>query len=131
MGRPRQFDEAEAVDAAAAVFRQRGYASTSVDHLVDATGVHRGSLYGVFGSKQGLFMRVLEAVDGASVSAERLDVILVGLLELAPADPRVRERIAGLLDAHRITPEQLGDRLLIRSGLETHHSTSEGNRHAQ
>jgi AcrR family transcriptional regulator len=107
-----------AVAAAAAVFRQRGYGSTSVDHLVEATGVHRGSLYGVFGSKHGLFLRVLDAVDATDVgSVERLDVILVGLLELAPVDPRIRERIADLLGAHGITEEQLGSRLLIRSGL--------------
>lgn len=105
------------MDAAAAVFRQRGYASTSVDHLVEATGVHRGSLYGVFGSKHGLFMRVLEAVDATSRPIERLDVILVGLLELAPTDPGVRGRIAGLLETHGITEEQLGSRLLTRAGL--------------
>lgn len=105
------------MDAAAAVFRQRGYASTSVDHLVEATGVHRGSLYGVFRSKHGLFMRVLDAVHATSGSVERLDVILVGLLELAPADPRVRERIASLLEAHGITAEELGSRLLTRAGL--------------
>lgn len=118
MGRPRQFEEMRAVAAAAAVFRQRGYRSTSVDHLVEATGVHRGSLYGVFGSKHGLFLRVLDAVDATDVgSVERLDVILVGLLELAPADPSIRERIADLLEAHGITEEQLGSRLLVRAGL--------------
>nr|WP_231713112.1 helix-turn-helix domain-containing protein [Arthrobacter sp. zg-Y769] len=117
MGRPRKFEETGAVDAAAAVFRQRGYASTSVDHLVEATGVHRGSLYGVFGSKHGLFLRVLDAVDPAGGSDESLDVILVGLLELAPTDQRVRERIAGLLEVHGITEEQLGRRLLTRAGL--------------
>lgn len=118
MGRPRQFEEIGAVNAAAAVFRQRGYASTSVDHLVEATGVHRGSLYGVFGSKYGLFLRVLDVLDAADADpAVRLDVILVGLLELAPTDPRVRKRIAGLLTAHGITDMQLSNRLLSRAGL--------------
>ncbi|GAA0987131.1 TetR/AcrR family transcriptional regulator [Nocardioides aquaticus] len=119
MGRPRQFDETVAVGAAAAVFCQRGYASTSIDHLVDTTGVHRGSLYGAFGSKHGMFLRVLDAVDATEASStERLDVILVGLLELAPTDPRVRERIEGLLEAHAITEEQLGRRLLARAWLQ-------------
>ncbi|SDE29410.1 TetR/AcrR family transcriptional regulator [Auraticoccus monumenti] len=124
MGRPRGFEEAVAVDAAATVFRRRGYASTSVDHLVEATGVHRGSLYGTFGSKQGLFMRVLDAVDAASDSEGRLDVVLVGLLELAPEDRRVRERIAGLLEVHGITEEELGSRLLTRAGLHQEKETS-------
>lgn len=119
MGRPRKFEEAAAVDAAVAVFRQRGYASTSVDHLVEATGVHRGSLYGVFGSKHGLFMRALDAVDDTGREVERLDLVLVGLLELAPTDPRVRERITHLLEAHSITKEHLAARLLARAGLHT------------
>lgn len=119
MGRPRQFDEIGAVGAAATVFCQRGYASTSIDHLVETTGMHRGSLYGVFGSKHGLFLRVLDAVDAREApSAQRLDVILVGLLELAPTDPRVRERITRLLEAHDITDDQLGNRLLARAGLQ-------------
>lgn len=112
------------MDAAVAVFRQRGYASTSVDHLVEATGVHRGSLYGVFGSKHELFMRALEAVDVADRPVERLDVILVGLLELAPTDLRVRERIARLVTTHSITEDHLGRRLLARAGL--HHEEETG-----
>lgn len=118
MGRPRQFEEASAVDAAADLFRKRGYAATSVDHLVEATGVHRGSLYGVFGSKLGLFLRVLDAVNASHTDpAQRLDVILVGLLELSPTDLRVREQIASLISTNAITEEQLGTRLLARAGL--------------
>ncbi|QVT77782.1 hypothetical protein ENKNEFLB_00151 [Nocardioides aquaticus] len=66
-----------------------------------------------------MFLRVLDAVDATEASStERLDVILVGLLELAPTDPRVRERIEGLLEAHAITEEQLGRRLLARAWLQ-------------
>jgi AcrR family transcriptional regulator len=119
MGRPGKFQESEAVNAAARVFRQRGYASTSVDHLVDATGVHRGSLYGVFGSKHGLFLRVLDALnaDDADQTA-RLDVVLIGLLELSPTDPGVRHRITDMLTTHHITTAQLGTRLLDRAGVD-------------
>ncbi|MFD7640490.1 TetR/AcrR family transcriptional regulator [Kitasatospora sp. NPDC059795] len=59
MGRPRAFDEAEAVRAAAALFAERGYDGTSVDDLVQGLGVHRGSLYKVFGSKRGLYLAAL------------------------------------------------------------------------
>ncbi|MGC4029812.1 MAG: helix-turn-helix domain-containing protein [Steroidobacteraceae bacterium] len=106
-----------AVAAAAAVFRRRGYAATSIDHLVEATGMHRGSLYGVFGSKHGLFLRVLDAAASSIDPADRLDLMLVALLELAPVDPRVRERLGKLLSENGITEEQLGGRLLIRAGL--------------
>lgn len=113
------------MDAAAGVFRQRGYAATSVDHLVEATGVHRGSLYGVFGSKRGVFLRVLDAADAERPGAqEQLDVLLVGMLELAPTDPAVARRIAQVVETHHITPEQLGSRLLERAGLPTHQEES-------
>ncbi|MDF2823773.1 MAG: transcriptional regulator TetR family [Mycobacterium sp.] len=118
MGRPRKFDEEAAVDAAAAVFRHGGYAATSVDHLVAATGVHRGSLYGVFGSKHGLFLRVLDAAAAPETDpVERLDVLLVTLLELAPDDPRIREQAHTIIDEYDVTAQQLGARLLARAEL--------------
>lgn len=104
--------------AAAAVFRQGGYAATSIDHLVDATGMHRGSLYNVFGSKHGLFLRVLAAAAAPdSDPVERLDVLLVALLELAPADARVRERVASIIGENGLTAQQFGGRLLARAEL--------------
>lgn len=118
MGRPRQFDELTALAAAASVFRQRGYAATSIDHLVEATGVHRGSLYGVFGSKHGLFLRVLDAAALPAVDPlERLDVVLVALLELAATDQRVRSQVHGIISENDVTGKQLGERLLARAGL--------------
>ncbi|MGY6655912.1 helix-turn-helix domain-containing protein [Amycolatopsis sp. TRM77291] len=118
MARPRQFDEKTAIEAAAAVFRQRGYHATSVDHLVEATGVHRGSLYGAFGSKHGLFARVLEHVAAdRHDSAGRLDVLLVALLELAPEDERLRARVRAVIEDRGTTPDELGRRLMARAGL--------------
>jgi AcrR family transcriptional regulator len=118
MGRPRSFDEARAVDAAAAVFRRGGYAAASVDDLVEATGVHRGSLYNVFGSKHGLFLRVLDAAAASDADpAERLDVLLVALLELASVDVRVRDRVGSIVSQNGVTAKQLGERLLARAEL--------------
>ena len=54
MGRPRAFSESDVVASASAVFARRGFAATSVDDLVRATGVGRASLYGA-----GLFQRCL------------------------------------------------------------------------
>lgn len=59
MGRPRTFDEDEAVAAAARLFAVHGFEGTSVDDLVGALGIHRGSLYKVFGSKRGLYLAAL------------------------------------------------------------------------
>src|SRR3954453_10478607 len=59
MGRPRGFDEAEVIRAAAALFAGRVYDGVSVDDLVSHLGVHRNSLYKTFGSKRGLYLAAL------------------------------------------------------------------------
>lgn len=61
MARPRQFDEAEVVDKATQVFWARGYRATTPRDLLEATGLSRSSLYNTFGSKEGLFLRSLQA----------------------------------------------------------------------
>lgn len=43
------------------VFCTHGYDATSIDDLVAATGLKRGSLYQAFGSKRGVFLKVLQA----------------------------------------------------------------------
>jgi AcrR family transcriptional regulator len=60
-GRPRSFDEADAVERAIRVFRSKGYDGVTVDDLVAGMGVGRPSLYSVFGDKRTLFLRALRA----------------------------------------------------------------------
>src|ERR1700720_2553117 len=60
MARPRKFDESDVVAAARDEFWTRGYAATSVDDLTSVTGLGKGSLYGAFGDKHGLFLRALD-----------------------------------------------------------------------
>ncbi len=60
MAGPREFDEAQVVQSATLVFWQKGYLGTSVQDLVDATGLLPGSLYGAFGDKHGLFVASLD-----------------------------------------------------------------------
>ncbi len=60
-GRPRSFDEAEALEKATQVFWSKGYDGVTIDDLVDGMGVGRPSLYAVFGDKRAIFLRVLEA----------------------------------------------------------------------
>ena len=49
---------AEVVDIAARVFAERGYHATSIDDLVEATGLARGGLYYYIGGKQDLLIRI-------------------------------------------------------------------------
>ncbi|MEZ4393745.1 MAG: TetR/AcrR family transcriptional regulator [Polyangiales bacterium] len=60
MARPREFDEDEVLERALGLFWSRGYDATSVQDLVDATGLSRASLYGAFGDKDALFRKVLD-----------------------------------------------------------------------
>ena len=60
MARPRKFDESDVVAAARDEFWTRGYTATSVDDLTAATGLGKGSLYGAFGDKHGLFLLALD-----------------------------------------------------------------------
>ncbi|QEC47398.1 TetR/AcrR family transcriptional regulator [Baekduia soli] len=48
------------VDAAAAVFARKGFHATSVDDLVEATGLQRGGLYYYMKGKQDLLIRIHE-----------------------------------------------------------------------
>lgn len=59
-GRPRTFDEAAALQIARDLFWERGYDGTSMKDLVEALGVTPPSIYAAFGSKDGLYDRVLD-----------------------------------------------------------------------
>ena len=69
MARIREFEPKEALEKAMLVFWQKGYADTSIDDLVDATGVSRYGLYGEFGSKHGLFLASLDHYQDTAVNA--------------------------------------------------------------
>jgi len=60
VGRPRQFDEDEVLDAAMKAFWANGYEATSLADLVSVTGLHKGSLYQAFGDKHSLFIQTLK-----------------------------------------------------------------------
>ncbi|MGV9677529.1 TetR/AcrR family transcriptional regulator [Nocardia sp. NPDC003482] len=60
MGRPRQFDESELLDAATELFWAKGFDNTSVEDVSKLTGVGNGSIYAAYGSKRGLFLAAFE-----------------------------------------------------------------------
>ena len=60
MPRTREFDPNQALDKAMNVFWRKGYANTSIEDLVNVTGVNRYGLYDEFESKRGLFLACLD-----------------------------------------------------------------------
>ena len=92
-GRPRSFDEAEALEQATRVFWAKGYDGTTVDDLVAGTGVSRPSLYATFGDKEALFMRCLEHYAGRAV---------LYAAQVLSAAPTIQDAVAGFL---RLTVE--------------------------
>ncbi|QGX87057.1 TetR family transcriptional regulator [Escherichia coli] len=70
-GRPRRFAPEQAVSAAKVLFHQKGFDAVSVAEVTDYLGINPPSLYAAFGSKAGLFSRVLnEYVGTEAIPAE-------------------------------------------------------------
>ncbi len=55
MARTKSFDQAEVLKKIQKLFWDKGFNGTSVDDLVNATGLSRSSLYDTFGDKEDLF----------------------------------------------------------------------------
>ena len=67
MPRPREFDEDRVLLAVRDEFWDKGYAATSMDDLLRVSGLGKGSLYGAFGDKRSLFLRVLRDYDDTNL----------------------------------------------------------------
>ena len=74
MARPRTFEEEAVLDAAEREFWSTGYRGTSIDDVAAATGLGKGSLYGAFGDKHQLFLRVFDRYCTA-VTAQTRDAL--------------------------------------------------------
>ena len=85
----KRFDEAAVLDRLMAVFWARGYEAATIDDLVAATGVKRGSLYNAFGDKEQMFLAAV------SRYAATVESPLLAMLD-AP-DPKAG--VARLFDA--------------------------------
>jgi AcrR family transcriptional regulator len=87
------------IDAAARVFAERGYAGASVDRILAAAGLSKGTFYWHFASKEELFLTLVD---------ERIDQPARALMEVtrtAPAEaataPTVSRGLAALFTGER------------------------------
>lgn len=92
----KQFNKSEALDRAMQTFWMRGYEATSMQELVDRTGVNRGSLYATYGDKRALFLASLRSYD------ERRRSLLGELERRLPWRDAIRRAFANFLD--EVTP---------------------------
>lgn len=88
-GRPRKFDPDEAVVTAQQLFHEKGYDALSVSDLTKALGINPPSFYAAFGSKAGLYAKILDryAVTGA-----------IPLTKILREDRPLAESLAELLE---------------------------------
>lgn len=120
-GRPRRFDAECAVETAQALFHARGYDGVSLTDLTKAFGINPPSFYASFGSKHGLFFRVLDryAETGA-----------IPFTDILRSDRPVTEGIIHLLEeaAHRYSADPTARGCLVLEG--THSNDDEARRRA-
>jgi AcrR family transcriptional regulator len=122
-GRPRAFDEGEAVEIAMHLFWRYGYEGVGVADLTKAVGVAPPSLYGVFGNKANLYRRSLElysqkfrlvdsgAVGEATSMAEAVSLLLTAAVEIvtSPLGERSCMISSGMLYSHPDHAELAGE----------------------
>lgn len=64
-GRPRAFNEQEALRAGMEVFAEKGYLATNLDDLTTAMGINRFSIYSTYGNKEDLYVKAMMAFNDA------------------------------------------------------------------
>lgn len=130
MGRAISFDLDRAMDAAMRQFWKSGYAATSLQDLLSATGLGAGSFYNTLKSKKQLFLETLRRYGDVEV-AKRLDALTsetttgAGLRAMyrlafdALDNPETPSRLC--LIAGMVTPDVLGDpdmRVIVEDAQE-------------
>lgn len=103
MGRPREFDDGEAVRAAMETFWTRGYEATSTTDLCASTRLGRGSLYNAFGGKHQLYLASLRMYAEAGFADQ-----LATLRQPKPARERLRELMLCVIDTDLDDPTRRG-----------------------
>ncbi len=83
-GRPRAYQPEVALGRALDLFRNNGFAATSLDDLSTATGMNRPSLYGAFGDKRELYIK--------SYARYRADARAV-MIDIFKDDMPIRKRL--------------------------------------
>jgi TetR/AcrR family transcriptional repressor for divergent bdcA len=108
-GRPRLFDPEEAVATAQQLFHARGYDAVSVADLTEALHISPPSFYAAFGSKAGLYARVLDRWNGTGA---------IPIADILRPDLPVADCLAALLEeaARRYAAHPIATGCLVLEG---------------
>jgi TetR/AcrR family transcriptional repressor of nem operon len=96
-GRPKDFDEAAVLDKAVELFWKKGYEATSLEQLLAAMGMGKGSMYHNFGNKREVFKLTLN----------RFSQKFIGWLDTELT--KAKDPIAFIKDYFRGIPKQGAD----------------------
>lgn len=112
MSRPREFDEAAALNLAVACFWSRGFESTSMRDLSDQMGLTSASIYNAFGDKRALFRRALDHYVETTFGelSHRLEKTL-------PPYEAIESFFRDVIDRSLADPKRKGC-MLVNSGME-------------
>jgi TetR/AcrR family transcriptional repressor of nem operon len=103
VARPKEFNPDEALDKAMHVFWHKGYEATSMEDLLEAMDLNRGSLYDTFGDKRQLFLKVMDRYCTGFVGSK------FSLLDhTGPALPTLRRFIHGMIEGALADPQRRG-----------------------
>jgi TetR/AcrR family transcriptional regulator, transcriptional repressor for nem operon len=103
MPRPKEFNPDDAIEKAMQVFWHKGYEATSMEDLLIAMDLNRGSLYDTFGDKRQLFLKVVDRYCTTFVGPK------FSLLDQpGPALPTVRRFIHGMIEGALADPQRRG-----------------------
>ena len=103
MSRPKEFNPDDAIEKAMQVFWHKGYEATSMEDLLTAMDLNRGSLYDTFGDKRTLFLKVMDryCTTFAGPKFSLLD-------QPGPALPTLRRFISGMIEGGLADPQRRG-----------------------
>jgi TetR/AcrR family transcriptional repressor of nem operon len=115
MGRRREFDPEQALEAAMNVFWASGYRNTSIDDLLAAMKINRFSMYQTFGDKSQLFTKAL------SLYRERWSAFIASYLKQG-ASPRASLMALFRAQGKQVISDKLGRGcLMANSAFEISH----------
>lgn len=131
MARPIEFDYDNVLENAMQQFWREGYEASSVQKLLDATGINRGTLYNSFGDKDAFFVlcldrynKKLKANIDASIGNSKLTALtaITGYIENAIVLAPAKQRAMGCLLVNSVCEsinQNKDVQKLIRKSLST------------